>query len=82
MQEAILDDFLSLGFGVDSLHTYLIACVQADVLEVAILGHVDKSKLVRTAGIVALFVCFFVLFNNNVMTERKHDHHIEQLICV
>ena len=82
MQEAILYYFLSFSFGVDSLNTYLIACVQADVLEVAILGHVDKGKLVRTAGVVTLFICFFVFFNNNVMTERKHDHHVEHLICV
>jgi hypothetical protein len=82
MQEAILYYFLGFGFGVDSLHTDLIACVQADVLEVAILGHVDKGKLVRTAGVVTLFVCFFVLFNNNIMAERKHYHHVEHLICV
>jgi hypothetical protein len=82
MQEAIFDDFLSFGFGVNSFYTDLIACVEADVLKVAIPCHVDKSKFIRTACVVTLFIRLFVLLNNDVMTERKHYHHVEHLTCV
>jgi hypothetical protein len=69
MQDLIFDDSFIC------FYAELIALVYAHVLPSTVFCHVYEGKFIRGRSIVFL-IAFFVLFDNDIMTQAKSNQHI------